>query len=208
MTSTRMDALACSRLRSCCRKCSRMRGRGDRSSPRRSMSRTRMLRTYALGAAINYGSSLSARDPGCHFGTFLRSAWTSRSHPLSPFPVFFFYFWSLVSQAIGNDLSSDLNLSNIRLIIPFAYQPRTRAPQPILSSPFPFLSTVKTVPEEWFQITSTIDPKVNDSDIAAIDVQVSRAKIPPPPRVNCTGVLTLGNDGFPSCLSQLSRRLR
>jgi len=67
------------------------------------------------------------------------------------------------------------------LIIPFAYHPRTRAPQPILSSPFPFLSTVKTVPEEWFQITSTIDPKVNDSDIAAIDVQVSRAKIPPPP---------------------------
>ncbi|KAH9969730.1 hypothetical protein BC827DRAFT_1257562 [Russula dissimulans] len=59
-----------------------------------------------------------------------------------------------------------------KLIIPFAYHPRTRAPQPILSSPFPFLSTVKTVPEEWFQITSTIDPKANNSDIAAIDVHL------------------------------------
>jgi hypothetical protein len=43
-----------------------------------------------------------------------------------------------------------------------------RPQQPILSSPFPFLSTVKSLPEEWFQITTTICPKAI-SDIEPID---------------------------------------
>jgi len=80
------------------------------------------------------------------------------------------YQLRVVAERKGSRLS--LWKLSKKLIIPFSYQPRTRAPQPILSSPFPFLSTVKTVPEEWFQITSTIDPKVNNSDIAAIDVHL------------------------------------
>ena len=59
-----------------------------------------------------------------------------------------------------------------RLIIPFVYQPRTRPQQPILSSPFPFLSTVKSLPEEWLQITTTIRPKAI-SDIEPIDCHVN-----------------------------------
>ncbi|KAF8500873.1 hypothetical protein F5888DRAFT_1677101 [Russula emetica] len=55
-----------------------------------------------------------------------------------------------------------------RLMVAFTYQPRTRPSQPVLSSPFPFLDTVKSVPEEWFQITSTIAAK-SVSNIEPID---------------------------------------
>lgn len=55
-----------------------------------------------------------------------------------------------------------------KLTIPFTYRPQFRPPQPILPSPFPFLSTIKSLPEEWFQVTSTMAVK-SRSDIEPID---------------------------------------
>ncbi|KAI9465384.1 hypothetical protein BJY52DRAFT_1243651 [Lactarius psammicola] len=55
-----------------------------------------------------------------------------------------------------------------KLTIPFTYRSRFRPPQPILPSPFPFLSTIKSLPEEWFQVTSTMAVKPH-SDIEPID---------------------------------------
>lgn len=60
-------------------------------------------------------------------------------------------------------------------MVAFTYQPRTRPSQPVLSSPFPFLSTVKSLPEEWFQITSTISAK-SISNIEPIDCHVGPAE--------------------------------
>lgn len=55
-----------------------------------------------------------------------------------------------------------------KLTIPFTHRFQCRPPQPILPSPFPFLSTIKSLPEEWFQITSTMAVK-SHSDILPID---------------------------------------
>ncbi|KAF8271979.1 hypothetical protein EI94DRAFT_1770120 [Lactarius quietus] len=57
---------------------------------------------------------------------------------------------------------------NKKLTIPFTYRSQCRPPQPILPSPFPFLSTIKSLPEEWFQVTSTMAVKLH-SDIQPID---------------------------------------
>jgi hypothetical protein len=56
-----------------------------------------------------------------------------------------------------------------KLTIPFTYRSQLRPPQPILPSPFPFLSTIKSLPEEWFQVTSTMTVKSQHSDIEPID---------------------------------------
>jgi hypothetical protein len=69
------------------------------------------------------------------------------------------YFLSVVVERRGSKLA--LWKLPKKLMVAFVYQPRTRPLQPVLSSPFPFLSTVKSSPEEWFQITSTISTKSN-----------------------------------------------
>jgi hypothetical protein len=47
------------------------------------------------------------------------------------------------------------------------YIPRARPHRPILSSPFPFLSALKSLPEEWYHINAPMastSPQVNDID--------------------------------------------
>jgi hypothetical protein len=47
----------------------------------------------------------------------------------------------------------------------------------MLSSPFPFLSTVKSLPEEWFQITTTMYPKAtSDMELEPIDCHVRHGR--------------------------------
>ncbi|EIM85915.1 uncharacterized protein STEHIDRAFT_80011 [Stereum hirsutum FP-91666 SS1] len=43
-----------------------------------------------------------------------------------------------------------------KLTVPFIYKPRTRPHQPILPSSLPFLPSIKSLPEEWHQTTSTM----------------------------------------------------
>ncbi|EKM48998.1 uncharacterized protein PHACADRAFT_214550 [Phanerochaete carnosa HHB-10118-sp] len=49
-----------------------------------------------------------------------------------------------------------------KIVIPVKYQPRSRPYLPISPGLYPFLSTVKTAPEEWRQISSTV-PSCDDS---------------------------------------------
>ncbi|THH16239.1 hypothetical protein EW146_g4359 [Bondarzewia mesenterica] len=51
---------------------------------------------------------------------------------------------------------------------PLIFLPRTRPHQPIISSPFPFYATIKSLPEEWYQIISTM-LSLNDSGIEPIE---------------------------------------
>ncbi|KAI0315894.1 hypothetical protein OF83DRAFT_1084650 [Amylostereum chailletii] len=47
------------------------------------------------------------------------------------------------------------------LSVKLLYAPKSRPHQPILSCPFPFNSTIKTLPEEWHQVSSSVTPKAN-----------------------------------------------
>lgn len=153
-----------------CRRRSRIRVRAARFRLR-TISCTPMLRTSARNAAMSYGSSSSAGGPSWGFGNYPKSeCCASASTPTTALlPQFFF---PRSRELSDSRLLNDGRLFDDRLEVPFVYQPRTRAPQPILSLPFPFLSTVKSSPEEWFQITSTIAPKDN-SEVEPIDCHVS-----------------------------------
>lgn len=60
-----------------------------------------------------------------------------------------------------------------RLVAEIIYRPRARAYRPILSSPFPFSSTIKAVPEEWRQIPSEMISYPSQSHLEPIDCLVS-----------------------------------
>ncbi|SRR6266851_3470886 len=147
-----------------CRRRSRIRVRAARFRLR-TISCTPMLRTSARNAAMSYGSSSSAGGPSWGFGNYPKSECCASAS--TPFTA-----PSIEGELSDSRLLNDGRLFDDRLEVPFVYQPRTRAPQPILSLPFPFLSTVKSSPEEWFQITSTIAPKDN-SEVEPIDCHVS-----------------------------------
>ncbi|KAI0064151.1 hypothetical protein BV25DRAFT_1823719 [Artomyces pyxidatus] len=50
-----------------------------------------------------------------------------------------------------------------KLVVPFLYRPRTRPCQPILPCPFPFFSSIKSLPEEWFQVVSSMEVHRNST---------------------------------------------
>ncbi|GJE99015.1 hypothetical protein PsYK624_152530 [Phanerochaete sordida] len=50
------------------------------------------------------------------------------------------------------------------IVIPVKYQPRSRPYLPISPGLYPFLSTVKTAPEEWHQISSTVSSRDQSVD--------------------------------------------
>ncbi|KAA1469682.1 hypothetical protein DENSPDRAFT_835337 [Dentipellis sp. KUC8613] len=54
------------------------------------------------------------------------------------------------------------------LHVQILYRPRTRPHQPILGSPFPFYSSIKSLPEEWHQVVSAM-PVRPDSGIAPLE---------------------------------------
>lgn len=59
-----------------------------------------------------------------------------------------------------------------RLTAEITYRPRARAYAPILSSPFPFSSTIKAAPEEWLEIASQILPYPSQTHVEAIECLV------------------------------------
>ncbi|KAJ6467581.1 hypothetical protein C8R47DRAFT_1223696 [Mycena vitilis] len=51
--------------------------------------------------------------------------------------------------------------NNMSIIVPFNYCPRTRPVRPILRSADNFLAELKVMPEEWHQMTLTVQPRPN-----------------------------------------------
>ncbi|KAI0027746.1 hypothetical protein K488DRAFT_60564 [Vararia minispora EC-137] len=63
------------------------------------------------------------------------------------------------------------------LVVPFDYIPRARPHRPVLVSPFPFLSFVKSTPEEWHQVNvpiASVLPSLSgvDCNLFIPDVQI------------------------------------
>ncbi|KAI0304315.1 hypothetical protein B0F90DRAFT_1809172 [Multifurca ochricompacta] len=77
-----------------------------------------------------------------------------------------YYSLSVIVERRGSKLG--LWKPHKKLTVPFIHRPRLQPQQPILSSPFPFLATIKSLPEEWFQVTNTMPAKVK-SAIRPID---------------------------------------
>lgn len=82
--------------------------------------------------------------------------------------------WKPPKKCVGALSDSIFLTACCRLTFPFTHRFQCRPPQPILPSPFPFLSTIKSLPEEWFQVTSTMVVK-SHADILPIDCHVSQA---------------------------------
>ena len=152
--------LARSRSRLCCRMCSWITDRDARSRPR-TITRSPRLIISECNVVIFSGLLSNARGASWHFGSIPKSEWAFRVAPRLT--------WS--SRCFTDLATRYCN----RLRVPFVYRPRARPRQPMLSSPFPFLSTVKSLPEEWFQITTTMSPKAI-SDIEPIDCHVRRSR--------------------------------
>ena len=56
------------------------------------------------------------------------------------------------------------------------YHPRSRPPLPMLPSHLPFMSTVKSSPEEWREVTCTV-PMTQGSGLAPAECLVSYATV-------------------------------
>ena len=122
--------------------------------------------TRALPPTYNLRSDLSGLRAQCNY--VMKVIVTRKGCKLG--------LWKPKKKCVGFSSDSISLTAGRRLTIPFTHRFQCRPPQPILPSPFPFLSTIKSLPEEWFQVSSTMGVKLH-ADIPPIDCHVRTLSI-------------------------------